>query len=426
MRAFLAITTMAFLVVEASYGQGRAVLQGSLEDAEARRNAWIGAQMIAAKRERGIDSGRYLFGVDERWTAAFDSKGKSEFAGTLFIKQLPDFRVGDWGCSDDFYTVLQKLGENALLASTRAPVNDVVLLRGLDCSKVTDGVEFILQRPVFITGTHTYTALAGDSRTVLLIECDTDRVSKLMAAEVEKKRTEARAREEALAESMRLEKARQEQQRAEEEARQKQAMQKEEARQKRIEDAKRRTWAFSDGSRQVDAKFVRLANGVVTLQSDDGKEFDIRWDRLSLEDQSFVRQRRWMNIAATEPEHTTQPSEPGPRPSEAKQVPEAKPDAAKSVVEDRRSRWLNESYDTTVYHVQGTQWAELDNKTQKIKWNATETSRNDEYIEMYNSTRNQAWRFYERRMELRDGDQWKWLSNGRWVSSGNVTNTAKP
>lgn len=296
MKAFLAITAMAFLVVETSYGQGRAVLQGSLEDAEARRNAWIDPQLIAAKREKGIDSGRCLFGVDERWTAVFDSKGKSEFAGTLFIKQLPDFRVGDWGCSDDFYTVLQRLGDNALLASTRAPVNDVVLLRGLDCSKVTDGVEFILQRPVFITGTHTYTALAGDSKTVLLIECDTDRVSKLMAAEVEKKRTEARAREEALVESMRLEKARQEQQRAEEEARQKQAMQKEAVRQKRIEDAKRRTWIFSDGSRQVDAKFVRLANGVVTLQSDDGKEFDIRWDRLSLEDQSFVRQRRWMPV----------------------------------------------------------------------------------------------------------------------------------
>lgn len=424
MKAFLATTTMALLMVETSFGQGRAVMKDSPEAGQLMRGAWLDAQMSAWKRTKRIESGRFLFGVDERWTAAFDSKGKSESAGTLFNKDMPDFRVGDWGCSDDSYTVLQKLGDDSLLASTRAPVNDVVLLRGLDCSKVTDGVEFILQHPVFITGTHTYTATAGASRTVLLMECSTDRVSKLMAVEVEKKRTEARVREEHLAESMRLEKARQNQKRAGEEALQKQVMQAQAARQKRIEDAKRRTWTFSDGSPPVEAKFVRLANGVVTLQSADGKGFDIRWDTLSPENQSFVRQRKWMSISAPEPEPETQPSQP--QPSEPKRLPEAKPDAEKSVVEDRRSRWLNESYDTTIYHVQGTQWAELDKKTQKIKWYATETSRNDEFIEMYNSTRNQAWRFYERRMELRDGDQWKWLANGRWVSSGIASNAAKP
>lgn len=424
MKAFLATTAVALLTFQTSYGQGRAVMKDSPEAGEWMRQAWLDAQLAASKRTKRMESGRFLFGVDERWTAVFDSKGKDDFAGTLFNKDLPDFRVGDWGCSDASYTVLQKLGDDSLLASTRAPFNDVVLLRGLDCSKVTDGVEFILQRPVFITGTHTYAAITGASRTVLLIECSPDRVSKLVAVEVEKKRAEARIREEALAESMRIEKAQHDRRRAEEEKLQKQAIQEQAARQNKIDDAKRRTWTLSDGGQPVEAKFVRLANGVVTLQDADGKDFDIRWDRLSVEDQSFVRQRKWLSIAATEPEPKSQPSQP--RPSQTKEIPEVKPDPEKSVAEDRRSRWLNESYDTTVYRVRGTQWAELDNKTQKIKWYATETFRNDEFVEMYNSTRNQAWRFYERRMELRDGDRWKWLSNGRWISFGSTSNPARP
>jgi len=68
----------------------------------------------------------------------------------------------------------------------------------------------------------------------------------------------------------------------------------------------------------------------------------------------------------------------------------------------------------------------MDNKTQKIKWYATETSRNAEFVEMYNSTRTQLWRFYERRMELRDRDQWKWLSNGHWDYSDSTPKVAEP
>lgn len=80
------------------------------------------------------------------------------------------------------------------------------------------------------------------------------------------------------------------------------------------------------------------------------------------------------------------------------------------------SRWINESYDCVTYHVKDKQWAELDNKTKKIKWYYSETARTPEYVELFNETRKETVRFFAKRAEFMKGGKWEWISNGHWDS----------
>ena len=84
--------------------------------------------------------------------------------------------------------------------------------------------------------------------------------------------------------------------------------------------------------------------------------------------------------------------------------------------EDARSRWLNTSYNTTIYQVQGSKWAEIDNTTQKIKWYFDENDRTSAFIELLNTTRGDTTRLLAERMDVKAGDGWKWVSNGNWES----------
>lgn len=108
--------------------------------------------------------------------------------------------------------------------------------------------------------------------------------------------------------------------------------------------------------------------------------------------------------------------------------PKAKPEQPPKDVEQNkapRSRWINESYDTTIYQVDGKRWAERENKTGTVKWDLEETARTDDYIELRNAGRGQTWRVFARRIDLKDGDGWKWLSNGRWDGSSAKASPAK-
>jgi len=88
---------------------------------------------------------------------------------------------------------------------------------------------------------------------------------------------------------------------------------------------------------------------------------------------------------------------------------------ASSDSNDGRTHWFNESYNTTIYHVRDKEWAEKDNKTDKLKWAVVEKHRTAEYIELHNAERNQTWRIRDNRMELKKGNKWEWLSNGKWT-----------
>jgi len=257
------------------YGQIRAIEWGSpdhyeriIEDRQQLVDAKRAAEEKAAKRraekKKCLDSGRSLFGVDERWTEQRGGVG-----GTLVGKPPSGFKIGDWGCTSAQFRILDKVSSTEFLVLPKDTEAEPMLVRGLDTSKVTDGVEFILQHPVFIRETYSYPTVAGGQKTVFVLERNEEELAKKaagIAAAAEAKRKAAEAKRKAA-----------------------------EAAKKRIEEAKRRTWTSDDGKYQTTAKFISMANGVVVLEKDDGKRIDAHLEQLSKEDQDFVHNRGWLN-----------------------------------------------------------------------------------------------------------------------------------
>jgi len=60
-----------------------------------------------------------------------------------------------------------------------------------------------------------------------------------------------------------------------------------------LEAARWRTWTTADGRHKVEAKFVTLIGGTLTLEKRDGTTVDVKLSILCPEDQSFVKRRGW-------------------------------------------------------------------------------------------------------------------------------------
>jgi hypothetical protein len=119
-------------------------------------------------------------------TKAMESRGVTYF-GTLG-KKPRDYQVGDWGIPLSPFTTVQKTASNALLVQAGINRHDdvVLLLHGLDVTKVTDDIVFWLPRAVVITKTESYITVNGTTKTVLVLECDEKKVSKVIAEQLEK------------------------------------------------------------------------------------------------------------------------------------------------------------------------------------------------------------------------------------------------
>ncbi|MGD0653569.1 MAG: SHD1 domain-containing protein [Thermoguttaceae bacterium] len=212
------------------------------------------------KHQKDLKSGRDLFGIDKRWNT-------SEFVGTLLKKQPPDFKVGDWGCISGSFKVFDKVSKTECLVTIRYDVyteprnSKPMLLKGLDMSKVVDGVEFILQHPVAIQDTYTYSAVSGNNKTVLVLECNSAKLKEIDA--------ELKAKDDA------------EQQAAIEQAKAK----------KEREAAKWRNWTDSTGKYTTYAKYGGIAFDKVTLIKQDGSKVQLPLDKLSDEDREWVANR---------------------------------------------------------------------------------------------------------------------------------------
>jgi len=143
-----------------------------------------------------------------------------------------------------------------------------------------------------------------------------------------------------------------------------------------------RTWTNVTGNFTVHARFAGIIAGKLNLLTKDGRKIQLEPDKLSEKDQEYIRDRKWLKAD----------QEQG----------------------DGRSRWINESYDTTIYHVKGKQWEVSDNKTGKVVWNLVETARTEDYVELFNAKRKEHQRLFAKRMEAKRGDKWRWLANGHW------------
>jgi len=233
MRTIVLVMAAWALTVTVSYGQIKATIAGS---AEARQEAYDQFERLAQEKalhKKRLESGRSLFGADERWPMK---------NGTL--KKPPDFKIGDWGCTSASFRVISKVSGTECLVLPEYKGSEVMLIRGLDMTKVTDGVEFVLQHPIVIQDTYIYTAVSGGQKTVLVLECDSRKFDEFI------RDMEAQA-----------------------------------------EAALFRTWTSSTGKFSVVAKFVEFKNGRVHLErKGDGKKIELPMSRLSKEDQEFIRE----------------------------------------------------------------------------------------------------------------------------------------
>jgi len=132
-----------------------------------------------------------------------------------------------------------------------------MLIRGFDMSKVTDGAQFVLQHPVVIQRTYSYTAASGSEKTVLVLERNESELTKLAEPAVW------------FAENVRK--------------------QIEDAR-KAAEEARYRNWTDSTGEFSIAAKFIEFKSDQVHLErKDNRKTIEVPISRLSEEDQKWVR-----------------------------------------------------------------------------------------------------------------------------------------
>ena len=141
------------------------------------------ANKEAAEARKLLETGGNLFGVDKRWN-------ENDYGGTLVGKQLADFKLGDWGRTTVQFRILNKVSKNEFLAITKSNDARVVLVRGLDTSKVIDDAEFILPYVIVIPGTYEYVTATGSRSTVLVLERNESKVDEIVAKERERRDAE--------------------------------------------------------------------------------------------------------------------------------------------------------------------------------------------------------------------------------------------
>ncbi len=79
-----------------------------------------------------------------------------------------------------------------------------------------------------------------------------------------------------------------------------------------------------------------------------------------------------------------------------------------------RTRWLNESYNQTIYHVRGNQWAQVDNKDKRVSGRFIETERTDEFVELNGFSFGVGRLYSDRLLMKKQQGTWEWASNGHW------------
>ena len=89
------------------------------------------------------------------------------------------------------------------------------------------------------------------------------------------------------------------------------------------------------------------------------------------------------------------------------------------------ARWLNTSYDTTLYHVTAKEWAEIDNKNPEVvRWHLTETGCAEQYVQLFYNERNYTIRIYANRVDIEKNGKWEWVANGHWSAPSSAQGSA--
>ena len=263
MRTILLAGAVWLLTAVVGYGQ----VDSSVLDAIQRHNE--GAQRSSdeyaqKKYMEALELGRSLFGADERW------KDKL-LQGTLAAKTSPNYKIGDWGCTRCTFQMLSKVSKTeCLVKSIYGEPKVTLLLRGWDTSKVVDDVQFVLQYPVVISTTYDSTSARGTKKTVLVLERNSKSTSEIIEDARAAKEKQVEERRKAADERARVEKERKD----------------------AIEAAKWHTWTDATGEHHIEAKFGGLVAGNVKLIKRDGSVLKLPLEKLSDEDQEWIKHRK--------------------------------------------------------------------------------------------------------------------------------------
>ena len=85
---------------------------------------------------------------------------------------------------------------------------------------------------------------------------------------------------------------------------------------------------------------------------------------------------------------------------------------------DLRSKWVNDTYKDRIVRRDDTgAWQEVDSNTGAVIWEEKETSRTQEYVEVFCPKRSYEIRIFADRMELKKDGKWTWVANGRWADA---------
>ncbi|HEY4760530.1 MAG TPA: SHD1 domain-containing protein [Thermoguttaceae bacterium] len=218
-------------------------------------------------RKKLLESGKKLFGTHKLWEEAISTK--SPLLGPLSKKDPPDFQVGDWGFITSGLITISQVSKKEYLVLCKYKGDRILLIRGMDMTNITDDVEFILQHPVVIRTTYSYVAADGAKNTVLVAESNDAALEDAIA-----KTRDEEAKRQAVAESKHIEEKKILQ--AENEKRRKEAT---------------RIWTDSTSGYTIKAEFLSSTAGKVKLKKEDGSIATISLDKLSKEDQKWIRNR---------------------------------------------------------------------------------------------------------------------------------------
>lgn len=182
-----------------------------------------------------------------------------------YLRRMPsegNWSVGDFGVGGYVVHVLQVIDKDTFIGGTDGR-DKPVMFRGFSTEGHIDDRPAMITPPIHVTGTVTYQTALGGTKTVLVAEpFDLD---SLKASDEEIAARRAKRESEAA-------------RKAAEEA----------AQQAAIEAAKWRTWTTADGKHKVEAEFVKLILGTLTLEKKDGTTVDVKLDILCPEDKEYL------------------------------------------------------------------------------------------------------------------------------------------
>ncbi len=223
--------------------------------------------------------------------------------GTEGGQGFEQFKVVSVVDSSNLIVTYDKTSWNPMTGhTTHHPIR--LWLKGFSTTGIVDDDQVTIPWTIKVTGTKAYTTALGAKSTVILIEpykeTDEERrareeaIRKLQQANEEAAQKQRQAKEEAAEKERRaIEEAAQKQRKAKEEAAEKQRKetQAEQDRKAAAENARYRVWSDSSRTHTVEARFKYVVGNQVKLAKRDGTEISILLEKLSEDDQAWIRDR---------------------------------------------------------------------------------------------------------------------------------------